>query len=503
MNEDTQQEKLPEQKDDKTVEEIHKEVNIGGPAQAITDPGRRVRQAIVVIHGIGEQRPMDTLRGFVDAVLADNHKGESKYRSKPDAMNELFEMRCLQMPSDHQTCEPLTDFYEYYWAHHMQGSRYSQVTSWFLGLMMRSPQIIPQAIKPAYFLSWSLAFIAAGLWVWGLYSAGTGNSSFAQGVWQQKWLFASGVLIAFIQWLGSHFLLGYVADAARYLTPSPDNIEARNKIRSEGINLLRTLHSSGKYRRIVIVGHSLGSVIGYDIIRNLWVDLRKPVNVYPRKQSELKNFEQEAQTVDEGEVTPAKIEMFQQCQHRLWQEFIQVGIPWLITDFITLGSPLAHAQLLMADDPVDFKHKKEQYEYPCCPPDDGDKQYYSQQYQFNLDGENVIRNVFIPHHGAPFSCTRWTNMYFPYRRLILGDLIGGPLNGVFGKGIRDIAVVPSTGKFLDGTLASHVRYWTCGKGANTVPADVKPSLETLRKFLRMDFMRGKSSKVRPGGIFEQ
>jgi hypothetical protein len=502
INKDTQQEQLPTHKDDKAGEEVHKHINAGGPAQAITDAGRRDRQAVVVIHGIGEQRPMDTLRGFVDAVLVDNHNGRSKYRNKPDAMNELFEMRCLQMPSNHQAYEPLTDFYEYYWAHHMQGSRYAQVTSWLVGLMLRCPKMIPLALKPAYFISWFLAIIAMGFWVWGFISAGTGASSFINGMWQQKWLFASGLVISIIQWVGSHILLGYVADAARYLTPSPDNIEARNKIRSEGISLLRTLHNSGKYRRIVIVGHSLGSVIGYDIIRNLWVDLRKPDNVYPRKQSELKNFEQEANALEEGEVTPAKIEMFQQCQHRLWQEFIEVGIPWLITDFITLGSPLAHAQLLMADDQADFVRKKVQYEYPCCPPDDGDKQYYPQQYSLSLEGENVIRSVLIPHHGAPFSCTRWTNMYFPYRKLILGDLIGGPLNGVFGKGIRDIAVVPSTGKCLDRTLISHVRYWTCGKEKKTMPEDAKPSLETLRKFLRLDFLRGKSAKARPGGASE-
>jgi hypothetical protein len=28
-----------------------------------------MRQAVVVIHGIGEQRPMDTVRGFVKAVV--------------------------------------------------------------------------------------------------------------------------------------------------------------------------------------------------------------------------------------------------------------------------------------------------------------------------------------------------------------------------------------------------------------------------------------------------
>jgi hypothetical protein len=81
-------------------------------------------------------------------------------------------------------------------------------------------------------------------------------------------------------------------------------------------------------------------------------------------------------------------------------------------------------------------------------------------------------------------------------------LIGGPLNGVFGKGIRDIAVVPSTGKCLDRTLISHVCYWTCGKENKTMPEDAKPSLETLRKFLRLDFLRGKSAKARPGGASE-
>ena len=45
------------EKDDKAGEEVHKHINAGGPAQAITDAGRRDRQAVVVIHGIGEQRP--------------------------------------------------------------------------------------------------------------------------------------------------------------------------------------------------------------------------------------------------------------------------------------------------------------------------------------------------------------------------------------------------------------------------------------------------------------
>ena len=108
-------------------------------------------------------------------------------------------------------------------------------------------------------------------------------SPFFRASWSKKWFFTSGLATLIVQWIGAHIVLGYVADAARYLAPEPANIEARNNIRSEGIHLLRTLHATGKYHRIVVVGHSLVSVLGYDIIRNLWVDLRKPQNPKPQK----------------------------------------------------------------------------------------------------------------------------------------------------------------------------------------------------------------------------
>lgn len=75
-----------------------------------------MKQAVVVIHGIGEQRPMDTVRGFVDALmLAPNKPNKPKFWSKPDPMSELFELRKLTTPQSRTL--PPTDFYEYYWAY--------------------------------------------------------------------------------------------------------------------------------------------------------------------------------------------------------------------------------------------------------------------------------------------------------------------------------------------------------------------------------------------------
>ncbi|WP_420208240.1 hypothetical protein [Candidatus Electronema sp. JC] len=100
----------------------------------------QLRQAVVVIHGVGEQRPMETLRSFVKAVLPSTlESAQKKYRSKPDQMSESFELRCLQAPNDRESRRPITDFYEYYWAHHMRDSKYSSVLSWLAGLLVRSP----------------------------------------------------------------------------------------------------------------------------------------------------------------------------------------------------------------------------------------------------------------------------------------------------------------------------------------------------------------------------
>lgn len=70
------------------------------------------RVAVVLLHGIGEQRPMGTLRGFVKGVF-----GES-VRSRPDRLSALFEVRRLDVKSD----EFNVDCYELYWAHHMTSS---------------------------------------------------------------------------------------------------------------------------------------------------------------------------------------------------------------------------------------------------------------------------------------------------------------------------------------------------------------------------------------------
>ena len=73
------------------------------------------------------------------------------------------------------------------------------------------------------------------------------------------WLFSNGQLsvvwptisgITLIYGLVSYFLLGTLADCARYLDTRPDNVAARFAIQHAGVELLQKLHQGEQYKRM-------------------------------------------------------------------------------------------------------------------------------------------------------------------------------------------------------------------------------------------------------------
>ena len=66
-------------------------------------------QAVVVIHGMGEQIPMDTIKGFVDAVwqkddaiTANGLPNPTEVWSKPDARTGSLELRRITTAREHR-----------------------------------------------------------------------------------------------------------------------------------------------------------------------------------------------------------------------------------------------------------------------------------------------------------------------------------------------------------------------------------------------------------------
>src|SRR3954462_8073437 len=113
------------------------------------------KQAVVLIHGIGEQRPMDTLRGFVEAVwttdTAIHHPhARGTMWSKPDNVSGSFELRRLVTPQNRAGVE--THFFEFYWAHMMKGTALGHVWAWVKTLLVRNPATVPRQLQLAYWL---------------------------------------------------------------------------------------------------------------------------------------------------------------------------------------------------------------------------------------------------------------------------------------------------------------------------------------------------------------
>ena len=427
---------------------------------------RRITQAVVLIHDAGEQRPMDTLRRFVEAVLPPRAEGEP-YFSKPDALAETLELRKLQ-----DRTQPRTHFFEYYWAYKVQGTSFWHVTSWLQSLLLRRVSQVPRQLKPIWAASWLLLIAAAAGWF--LYMSGRGDDSEAESLpfWFAT---ASTALLGSLQTL----VLTYVGGVARYLSPHPGNVALRQAIRADGVQLLRKLHdetdSKGAtlYERVVIVGHGLGSVIAYDVLKHFWEEIHR---VYEKPsahdQEALAEVERAGAALGE-QPSELQVRDYQRAQTQLWWELQELGNPWRITDLVTLGSPLAHAAMLLASGAGDLAKRQRQRELPACPPIAEIDRNGQARYSFRVwdkysgaDGdEHVLRAL---HHAALFAVTRWTNLYYPTRLAIFGDVAGGPLAGVLGPGILDRSV--STGSWRGRTPLAHHAYWLDSEGAAKHPA---------------------------------
>ncbi|MGZ5362995.1 MAG: hypothetical protein ACXWZR_02350, partial [Mycobacterium sp.] len=198
-----------------------------------------------------------------------------------------------------------------------------------------------------------------------------------------------------------------LVDSVRYLDPSPPSYAARRAIRAGLVDLLDDLHG-GEYTRIVVVAHG-GAYIAYDALMMFW-----------------------AATLREQ------------------------GKPWCITDFVTVGAPLALADLVLTRPSLSSGLRAS-----------------GRAYRRELFDGLVRRGVLVgcpvktpsvdaDVHGvqSPFTVAQWTNLWFPVARgSRSGDWFGGELAPLFGAGIRDIAVTGNEPERLQPGSA-HTEYFS-------------------------------------------
>lgn len=417
----------------------HRLKALADAVREVSERRRNPRQAVIVIHGIGEQLPGSTLRGLVHSSALTT--ADTPEWIKPDWTSRTFELRFATLKASHTEDLPRTDVFELYWAHLIRDTTLEQVTTWITELLLRWR--VPSTLRPAWLAAWGLVLVAVVLAA----AAALG----VDGWWVAGGVLASSAAVAF-RW-GQAAAIDIAGDAARYLVPRPGNIARRQAIRDEGVELLRKLHESRDYDRIVVLGHSLGSVIAYDIITHAWVAMHTA-----HRRPDAPDFgpvgKLESALSGNAERPP------QDLQWDAWRASRKNTQPWLISDLITVGSPLAHAAYLMAPSAHEFERAKLERTLPCCPPcpemhEGQEKITFDKSYKRGHEERNATFKFL--HHAAPFAITRWTNIFFKTRWLGLGgDLIGGAVNPQFGDWVTDVPLKSPWVGF------AHTRYWKPG-----------------------------------------
>lgn len=110
------------------------------------------RTAVVIVHGMGEKRPMETFEGFVRTAL---HPLDGKwdYQPRPAEITDTYEARRYVAPGP-------VDFFEYHWPFLMTAGKYAGVASTALRLFLRRPGNVPDALVGIWRRVWIVVLSA-------------------------------------------------------------------------------------------------------------------------------------------------------------------------------------------------------------------------------------------------------------------------------------------------------------------------------------------------------
>ena len=218
------------------------------PAGAVPLPVANFpKQAIVVVHGMGEQMPMDTIKGFVRAAwetttgLATTELPEpTAVWSKPDVRTGSLELRRITtrqtIKTDSFARGVRSDFYELYWADLSGGSTWNHVRDWIGGLLLRNPFTrVPSSVMLAWLVLWLITLAVIVVLIAAMLPETAAIGPYQ--LWDYpplKWLrgFRGWLLTILTGALGlvaTSFITPYFGRVVRYTRAKPDNIAARKE----------------------------------------------------------------------------------------------------------------------------------------------------------------------------------------------------------------------------------------------------------------------------------
>lgn len=268
----------------------------------LTEKPGAIRVGVIVCHGMGQQVPFETLDCVAKALLDEIPQPIDNPAVGLVKCGEDLLARSEIRGADKDGNEYAVHIYEAYWAPLTEGrvglwdvfkflfdggrrglgaSLRGWFDRWLFGGMRKL------RIERGTWLKLILAFIAVGillsalLFFFGLLLIDLGyvihqyweGISFSCAFFEIRHRTGSGVglliwLIAALPlWKLRNFLIQFVGDVAVYVSAYKVSkfYEIRHQIQAVGLNVAKCVYSSD-YERIIILGHSLGSVLAYDTL---------------------------------------------------------------------------------------------------------------------------------------------------------------------------------------------------------------------------------------------
>lgn len=236
------------------------------------------RTAVIVIHGIGEQVPYETLDAFATTFVKCLHNVELSHEiiTRKDGNGIEWQESFVQI--DHEDGPPI-DVHEYYWAYLTEGQiSIPEVLSWVQQTLEATKKFYQSDVElqkkyeerrgtkkfPLLYVLWLLR--AAALVLPFLKLAWLIASPFSHKP-LDRWLHA---LLDRFGWI----ITGYIGDVAIYTTTDEKSkyYRIRQEILKECQALVEEILNDKHYDRVIIAGHSLGSVIAYDTLNRINIE---------------------------------------------------------------------------------------------------------------------------------------------------------------------------------------------------------------------------------------
>jgi hypothetical protein len=272
--------------------------------------------AVIVCHGMGQQVRFETLEDVASAILSQASQVVSKRVGLVQSSDDLL-ARSELLCADSNGTRHSIHLYEAYWAPLTEGqiglketfkflwdggkrglkaSLQGEFKRWLFGDMR--PLILNRATGVkiglalltivmlfALIFGWSLSiFLVLGCIVHNFWEGHSVSASirsctggFGSVVWMLIWIIAGWILRK-----ARYFLIQYVGDVAIYVSSYTVSrfYDIRHRIQQVGLSVAKTVYAA-KYDRVIIVGHSLGSVVAYDTLNAMInEDILKPPGTY-------------------------------------------------------------------------------------------------------------------------------------------------------------------------------------------------------------------------------